>query len=308
MSNVPRHLLKKDGPDIYNPINPYNYIQNIIDERDDEQLENILDRINHIEAIWQGDKETTRISVNTKIRKHGLYITYSNGSITYTEYFIGSNQDALDENKWKQDMYWQSVFDTEQYYPDEEDLTVIDKKFQFKNSPYNPDEFSGTGKIFLRKNIHNDKNLLYQSLFNTENTIYIIRYDFDLDGNTIKLPKNCVLDFYGGSIKNGKLILNNTRFLHLPTNWKEILNVDVEGTVGEGQIIYIDGYYQYWNGAKWIKFLVDEDASIDIVQNKLDFTYRGGVQNITIKAIGNWTIKVDNNPENNIMIRNNKTI
>lgn len=308
MGNVPRHLLKKDGPDKYRPINPYNYIQNIIDEVDNEPLEDILNRINHIEAIWQGNKESTRISVNTKVRKHGLYITYSDGKITYTEYFIGSNQDALDENKWKQDMYWQSVFDTEQYYPDEEDLTVINKKLQFKNNPYDPEEFSGMGKVFLRKNIHDNKNLLYQSLFNTENTIYVIRYDFDLDGNTIKLPKNCALDFYGGSIKNGKLILNNTRFIHLPSNWKDILQVDVEGSVAEGQIIYIDGCYQYWNGAKWIKFLTVEDTSIDIVQNVINFSHKGGVQTITIKAIGNWTIKIDNNPENNIIIRNNKKI
>lgn len=308
MGNVPRHLLKKDGPDKYRPINPYNYIQNIIDEVDNEPLEDILNRINHIEAIWQGNRESTRTSVNTKVRKHGLYITYSNGKITYTEYFIGSNQDALDENKWKQDMYWQSVFDTEQYYPDEEDLTVINKKLQFKNNPYDPEEFSGMGKVFLRKNIHDNKNLLYQSLFNTENTIYVIRYDFDLDGNTIKLPKNCALDFYGGSIKNGKLILNNTRFIHLPSNWKDIIQVDVEGSVAEGQIIYVDGYYQYWNGAKWIKFLTVEDTSINIVQNVINFSYRGGVQAITIKAIGNWTIKINNNPENNIIIRNNKKV
>lgn len=308
MGNVPRHLLKKDGPDKYRPINPYNYIQNIIDEVDNEPLEDILNRINHIEAIWQGNRESTRISVNTKVRKHGLYITYSDGKITYTEYFIGSNQDALDENKWKQDMYWQSVFDTEQYYPDEEDLTVINKKLQFKNNPYDPEEFSGMGKVFLRKNIHDNKNLLYQSLFNTENTIYVIRYDFDLDGNTIKLPKNCALDFYGGSIKNGKLILNNTRFIHLPSNWKDIIQVDVEGSVAEGQIIYVNGYYQYWNGAKWIKFLTVEDTSIDIVQNVINFSYRGGVQTITINAIGNWTIKINNNPENNIIIRNNKKV
>ena len=305
MTNVPRQLQKKDGDNKYSKIYPLNYIQNIVDARDDEKLETIIDRINHIEVLGKGTKEDTRININTKVRKHGLYVTYSDGNITYTEYFIGSNQDALNENKWKQDMYWQSVFDTEQYYPDEEDLTVIEKELQFKDNTYDPDVFSGMGRVYLRKNIHDGKNLLYQSLFTQENTIYIIRYDFDLDGNTIKIPKNCTLDFYGGSIKNGKIILDNTRFLHIPINYNEILKVDIEGTVADGQIIYTNGKYKYWNGSKWITFLTNESNDIDIVQNRIEFSYKGGVQTININATGTWSLNIID-ANNNIRLYNNQ--
>ena len=54
------------------------------------------------------------------------------------------------------------------------------------------------------------KNLLTQSMINEPNTIYVIQYDFTLDGKEITVPENCVLKFEGGSLSNGTLIGNNT--------------------------------------------------------------------------------------------------
>ena len=54
------------------------------------------------------------------------------------------------------------------------------------------------------------RNLITDLMVNQPNTIYEIRYDFDLDGKTLEMPENCVLKFNGGSLRNGKLILNNT--------------------------------------------------------------------------------------------------
>ena len=48
-------------------------------------------------------------------------------------------------------------------------------------------------------------------MINKDNTIYEVRYDFDLDGNTITIPENCVLLFKEGTISNGTVVLNNTR-------------------------------------------------------------------------------------------------
>ena len=42
------------------------------------------------------------------------------------------------------------------------------------------------------------------------NTIYIIRHVFDLQGDTLVIPKGCALKFKRGKIKNGTIILNNT--------------------------------------------------------------------------------------------------
>lgn len=45
---------------------------------------------------------------------------------------------------------------------------------------------------------------------NQENTVYVIKYDFDLDGEKVFIPERSVLKFRGGCIKNGTLVGNNT--------------------------------------------------------------------------------------------------
>lgn len=44
-----------------------------------------------------------------------------------------------------------------------------------------------------------------------ENTTYIILYDFDLNGETIKIPRNCCLHFEGGKFLNGSIIGDRTK-------------------------------------------------------------------------------------------------
>lgn len=79
---------------------------------------------------------------------------------------------------------------------DEEDITRnVDGKLQFKNKEYG----DGMGYIILRKN----KSFAEQ--VTKENTIYEIRYNFDLNGEEISIPKDCILKFEGGSISNGIL-------------------------------------------------------------------------------------------------------
>ena len=49
------------------------------------------------------------------------------------------------------------------------------------------------------------RNIITPIMINQPNTIYEIRYDFDLDGEEFKMPANCCLKFEGGMLKNGKL-------------------------------------------------------------------------------------------------------
>ncbi|MBM6670013.1 hypothetical protein H6B14_04415 [Phocaeicola coprophilus] len=92
---------------------------------------------------------------------------------------------------------------------DEEDITVEkqdDKDvYKFKDRAHNPYGFSGVGYKILRKNIIGEKNVLTQNMINEENTIYEIRYDFDLNEATIVIPENSVLYFNGGCLNNGEL-------------------------------------------------------------------------------------------------------
>ena len=45
--------------------------------------------------------------------------------------------------------------------------------------------------------------VLTQEMISEPNQIYIIQYDYDLRGDSITIPNNCVLNFRGGSLSNG---------------------------------------------------------------------------------------------------------
>lgn len=110
---------------------------------------------------------------------------------------------------------------------DEEDLTTTNNKYKLANKAYNATNFSGLGKVYLRKNIMNvedpdtgdvyRRNLLTQEMVSQANTIYVVQYDFDLNAgetNSITLPSNCVLLFLGGTISNGTIVCDNTTIVN----------------------------------------------------------------------------------------------
>lgn len=133
-------------------------------------------------------------------------------------------------NQWNVLDTWEDLFDWEKLIidsilPDEEDLTKSEPDansnsyLSLKDRAYNPEDFSGLGRIILRKNIVEvedpiygkvKNNILYQDMFTQSNTIYEIRYDFDLGGKEITIPEGCVLDFQGGSFSNGAVCGNRT--------------------------------------------------------------------------------------------------
>ena len=97
--------------------------------------------------------------------------------------------------------------------PDEEDITTEGdtpqtQVLKLKDRAYDSLNASGKGYKILRKNwqpINGErKNVLTQAMINEPNTIYEIRYDFDLNGEEITLPEYCGLRFNGGSFNNGK--------------------------------------------------------------------------------------------------------
>lgn len=159
-----------------------------------------------------------------KARKIGQIITFLNPASKWGLYqFQGTS--IL---QWNELSLWNDFFNLDSYVikrilPDEEDLTKLENDgkgnsyLSLKDREYNPDEFSGLGKVILRKNIMEveteeygkvKKNVLLQDMINKPNTIYEIRYDFDLLGKNISIKKGCVLKFEGGKIKNGSIIFN----------------------------------------------------------------------------------------------------
>ena len=96
---------------------------------------------------------------------------------------------------------------------DEEDITVIEEngkqKLKFADRNYEPLNASGKGYKILRKNIQIidgvRKNILTKEMISDPNTVYEIRYDFDLDGAEITIPDDCILKFNGGRLLNGTI-------------------------------------------------------------------------------------------------------
>lgn len=79
--------------------------------------------------------------------------------------------------------------------PDDEDLVDNNGVLKLKDR----DTSKGMGYVILRT----DKTFAEQ--VTQPNTIYEIRYDFDLYCKDITIPEGCVLDFQGGNIFNGKV-------------------------------------------------------------------------------------------------------
>ncbi len=93
---------------------------------------------------------------------------------------------------------------------DEEDLTSVNGVLQLKDREINDDNFQFKGYVILRKNIVEGKNILTQEMINEPNTIYEVRYDFDLDDKVISLQPGSILKYNGGSIENGICKYNNS--------------------------------------------------------------------------------------------------
>ena len=131
-------------------------------------------------------------------------------------------------NQWNNTTLWVDLIKKLEGIPiiDSEDITAtVDNSSQvsltFADKNYNTADYSGLGRVYLRKNIQRvehpttgvlyNTNLLTQQMMTKENTIYILQYDYSLNGQTITIPENCILLFEGGSISNGELVGNNTK-------------------------------------------------------------------------------------------------
>lgn len=223
-----------------------------------EDFINITDRFNKhsmslIEAIQ---------TVPTHQRIDGLVITFEDINGDWRIYqFRGDAVDFFDENKWT-DLYDYTNYIVKSITPDEEDLTVSkpDKNgnaiVSLKDKVYDESNFSGKGYKILRKNIQTidgvRKNILTQNMINKPNTIYEIRYDFDLNGAEITVPENCILQFKGGSLSNGVIKGNNTGIVN-PSNSQIFKNVyfhtsDITSTYNGAGLFICKEIYAKWFG------------------------------------------------------------
>lgn len=137
---------------------------------------------------------------------------------------------------------------------DEDDLTIDAGKAKFTDREYVADSNTGMGYKILRRRIYNNTNLLVQADFDSENTIYELRYAFDLAGLNITLPSNCILKFDGGTISNGVLDLNGALVepANHPMSDYFTNTLEVSG-FKQGQTFFSEDAENviYWDGEDW---------------------------------------------------------
>lgn len=181
------------------------------------------------------------LNVTDKYGESRISLTQAIQLIPYKSRKIGQVITFLDEdgewklfqfqgervNQWNNATLWVdlikriqgiSIIDSEDITATVDNLNQTSLTFADKN--YNTADYSGLGRVYLRKNIQTvvnpntgitySTNLLTQQMLSKENTIYVLQYDYNLNGQTITIPSGCVLLFEGGSISNGTLSGANT--------------------------------------------------------------------------------------------------
>lgn len=184
--------------------------------------------------------------------------------------------------------------------PDEEDLTSKVKEnhkvISFRDKVYDPLKYSGYGRVYLRQNLVEKKladcrqgnviNQLTQEMFQDkygnllDNTIFIIQYDYDLDGAFIELPENSILSIQGGSFTNGTFLLNNTTTYESFLDFDYIFNnVDFRNTWKTGTTRKVSCGLQYFDGSEWQWI---GSFNVDVVNSKQYTFYYGVTDSDTI--------------------------
>lgn len=122
------------------------------------------------------------------------------------------------------------------------------------------------------------------------NTLYVIKYNFDLNNKTIIIPKNCELIFKGGSLNNGRIIGNNTI---IKAKEETILNnVEINGS-WIAPIVY----------SGWFKNIEKKNKLKSLFAFTSDST-----SNIVFISKGNYLVSADYNGDEIIMIKSNTKI
>lgn len=111
---------------------------------------------------------------------------------------------------------------------DSNGVTLETKLTELNSRPYDSENPNGMGYLVLEK----DKTFAEQ--VTAANTIYEIRYNFDLNNATVTIPAGCVLKFNGGRLLKGEIVGNLTNIL---AERKEVfVNVTISGSWNVGKV------------------------------------------------------------------------
>lgn len=201
--------------------------------------------------------------------------------------FIGSDID-----QWQDEELWKDV--EEVVLPiiqhnltlgDDEDLIaekvsetpeLITYKLKLKDKEYSDADYSGLGRVWLRKNIMVDpslpgspgKNFLTQEMLTSIDTIYVVQYDYSIPiGVNIVIPANSILLFMGGSIDGPGTITFVDTTLEGDVHISAHIGSDIDSSITNSEL---KSSWFNWNAAD-ISALSKTDNTI-IVEDGLSLT------------------------------------
>lgn len=149
--------------------------------------------------------------------------------------FNSNNQSDLTTGKW--------IEQHEAVPADEEDITEQNGTLQLANKTYDKQSFSGLGRVYLRKNIVGDKNvLIYNNILDstTENISFIARgilLDQNFSGVNNKFNINREDINLVSSIRNNTLVKDIVKYI----DYKDIPTLNMVANLGGVSIEYIKG-------------------------------------------------------------------
>ena len=164
-------------------------------------------------------------------------------------------------------------------------VVTLTRKYSGSISPTTFEMYNTGVRVIVEDSTTIDeRNIITQDDINKADTIYEIRYNFDLDGKTITIPNNCVLYFTSGKFYNGSINMDNTI---VSTLYEDVLSeVNISGS--------------YYNIQKYIE---DTKSLLQASINKLNDTvypitlgFNISPNVGTMKTSINYSIVSDNKP------------
>lgn len=142
------------------------------------------------------------------------------------------------------------------------------------------------------------RNIITPLMMNQPNTIYEIRYDFDLNGETIEMQEGCTLKFEGGMLRNGKINMNNSLIKGNPY----FNHLSVSGTI-KNNAAYLSWFgseykhlvygLQFCKNLKIPSFILDIGGEIELEDTIIirDIKIIGGLCNKNFDVLANFEDK-----------------
>lgn len=91
-------------------------------------------------------------------------------------------------------------------------------------------EYANYTTVYPKPAMVGGKIVLTQDMINKQNVKYIIKWNFDLDDETITVPEGCLIEFDGGSFSNGTLVGTETILVYNQEEEDVFKNVSLEGS------------------------------------------------------------------------------